>query len=284
MRSLLAITGALAAALVSLPASANNGGIAGYTGKPNFGAPQGESCNQCHSGATAPGVTLNGPASLTAGQSAEYTLVVSTGLSRAGAGVAATDGVVLTPGTGMRDSFGEMVQNGPLTVSGGQATFRFTVKAPASGTSLRLWAVGLAANNTGGATGDRAAHAVRDITITGGAPAPTPDAGGGSSGADAGAGSDPAPDPTDADGGTTAGTGTSGSGDPDDELTAEDVGAAPDDDDPQTGTSRRSGLGSSGTDAQACASSPVRAGSDAMLSGAALALALAIARRRRPRA
>jgi hypothetical protein len=200
---------ALAATLVLFApdAFANSGGLPGYTGKPTVISPQGESCNQCHTGGTAPTVALNGPATLAAGQTAEYQLVVTTALVRAGAGIAGSDGVILAPVAGLRDSFGEMVQDAPLVVSGGSATFRFKVTAPATGTSLKLWAVGLAANNSGSNAGDRATHTTRDIAITGGAPAPTPDAGAPSGGGGGGGG----------DGGitpSTAGPGTGTPGDP----------------------------------------------------------------------
>lgn len=288
MRALVGITAAVATTLVTLAAQANNGGVAGYSGKPNINAPQGESCNQCHSGGTAPTVTLNGPASLAAGSSAEYTLVVSTGLARAGAGIAATDGVVLTPGTGLRDSFGEMVQNAPLAPSGGQATFRFTVKAPASGTTLRLWAVGLAANNNGGTSGDRASHVTKDVTITGGT-TPKPDAGtggtGGGSTADAGAST------PDTDGGTTSGgsTGPTGStGTNEDPDNAADPGDDDGTDAPaSSGGSSRPGGAKGGAPANggaSCATSPIEGESGAMLTGIAAVAIAAAARRRRPRA
>lgn len=76
-------------------------------------------------------------------------MVITTGQTRAAGGVAATDGTKLTPGTGFRDSFGEMVQDSARTVSGGSATFSFKVTAPTFGTSLKLYAVGMAANGSG---------------------------------------------------------------------------------------------------------------------------------------
>jgi hypothetical protein len=158
---------------------------------------------------------INGPATLAAGQSAEYQLVVSTGLTRAGGGIAASDGTTLAPVAGLRDSFGEMVQDGAATVNGGTVTFRFTVKAPSTGTSLKLWAVGLAANNSGNQTGDRAAHTTRDVAVTGGAPAPSPDGGGGNGGGggDGGGVIEGAGSPA-AEGGTGTGAGTgTGTGD-----------------------------------------------------------------------
>ena len=202
MRSFAAIAASLLTSLVSLTALANESGLAGYTGKPNLSAPAGESCNNCHTGGTAPQVTLVGPSTLAAGQTADYSLVIKTASIRAAGGIAATDGIVLTPGAGVRDSFGEMVPNGGVATNGGQATFAFKVTAPLSGTTLRLWAVGLSANGNGATSGDKAAQTLRDIAVTGGAP-PKPDAGT-SGGADAST-----PPPPGADGG--AGTGPASS-------------------------------------------------------------------------
>ena len=260
----LRIAVSLAAFLASGSAYANNGGLPGYSGKPTAISPQGESCNQCHTGGTAPTVVINGPATLAAGASAEYTLVVTTGLVRAGAGVAGSDGVMLTPiaGGGFRDSFGEMVQDAPLTVNAGSATFRFTVKAPSVGTTMKLWGVGLAANNANAQNGDRATHATRDITITGGGVAPPPDAGGGGGGGGGdgggvieGAGG-PAPE-----GGTGTGTGTgtgsgtgTGGGDGDGDG---DNAADPEGDDAPTTYGPGRGRSIGGPTGAACASSPL---------------------------
>jgi hypothetical protein len=282
---LLALAGVFAAS----PALANSGGVAGYSGQPSVAYPSGESCNQCHSGGTAPTVTLNGPASLTAGSSAEYTLVVSTALSRAGAGVAATKGVLLTPGTGMRDSFGEMVHNDPQVVSGGSMSFKFTVKAPTSGTAIKLWAVGLAANNANAANGDRATHVTRDITITGGGPPPLDagtgggaDGGGSGPGVDGGGTGTGGGNGTGTGGGTGDGTGT-GDGDGTDPDGDGPLSASPDGEDESAGgSSRRRGAGA---EPQSCAATRVGASGFASPIGLGLSAAalLSVARRRRPR-
>lgn len=164
----VALAGALALLVAAPAALANQGGVAGYTGKPNAQAPQGESCNKCHNGGTTPTVTFEGPTSLAPGAQAEFKLIVATGQSRAGAGVASSAGT-LAPGAGLRDSFGEMVQDNPVTVSGGRATFTFTVKAPATPGNITLWGVGLASNGAG-TGGDRAAQTTREIVVGGGAP------------------------------------------------------------------------------------------------------------------
>ena len=290
LRALAFVVASSATTLVPLAALANVSGLAGYSGKPNLSAPAGESCNKCHNGAAAPMVTLTGPATLTAGQVADYALVVTTGANRAAGGVAATDGIVLTPVTGLRDSFGEMVPNGGLAVSGGKATFNFKVTAPMTGSTLRLWAVGLAANGNNGASGDKAAHLIKDVAVTGGAP-PKPDGGSsGSSGTSGTSGSSSGSDASvDPDGGSPSGSsgssgsssgsssgasgGTSGSsGDP-----SGDPGADP-------GSAGGNGNGSDGGGAGGCSTSLHAQGQGTIgVVLAALGVAQLVAARRRRR-
>lgn len=184
-------------------ASANESGLAGYSGKPNAANPNGQSCNQCHSGGTAPQVVINGPASLNAGQKAEYDVVVTTGQSRASAAVAATDGVVLTNIANFRESFGEMVPPGNSVAASGTATFKLQVTAPATGNSIELWAVGLACNGSG-TGGDKATHTTKTVTIVGGAPAPAPTG--------TGTGGTPTTPPPGSSSGSDAGAGTGSPG------------------------------------------------------------------------
>lgn len=264
---LAALVAVAACLLWSGPASANGGGVAGYTGKPNAAAPSGESCNKCHSGGAAPQVSITGPSSLAAGQSAEYTLTVRTAQARAAAGVAASEGAVLTPVAGLRESFGELVQSSSVAAAGGQATFRFRVTAPASGAKVDLWAVGLACNGSG-TGGDRAAHATTTIAGGGGSSSSGgADAGVGSSSGSSGAGS--------ADGGAPRrpnDAGVAGASDDDEEDG---------DDDPASPSARPWGHTSTGA---SCAAAPRAPGSGASPFAAALALgvvALAFRARRR---
>lgn len=165
MHRVVALLVVLVGLVVSLRANANSGGLAGYTGKPNAASATGQSCNGCHTGGSAPMVTLTGPASLAAGTSAEYALVVVGDGTTAG-GVAATNGVKLTAGAGFRESFGEMVQSAP---QGGSGTFKFTVTAPAAGASITLWAVGLGGSSQSNSTSKTI---TRDVAITGGGAGP----------------------------------------------------------------------------------------------------------------
>jgi hypothetical protein len=165
VRLLAPVIAGLIVTTFAAPASAYGSGATGYTGKQ-----EDRSCNSCHSGGTAPQVTINGPASIAAGATADFTLVVATKQTRAGAGIAATDGTTLGAGAGLQALDGELTHSAGLAVSGGKATFKFKVTAPASGTSLRLYAVGLAANGSG-TGGDKATQITKDITVTGGSAA-----------------------------------------------------------------------------------------------------------------
>jgi hypothetical protein len=275
VKTLASALAALAVFASASTAGANTGGLAGYTGKPNAIAPAGESCNQCHTGGTAPQITINGPASLNAGAEGDYTLVVQTNLARAAGGVAANDGVVLTPGTGFRDSFGEMVQDVPLGVTGGQATFRFKVRAPTTSGSIMLWGVGLAAGNPTSNGGDRAAHATRSIAIVGGT-APKPDAGTGPGtppGSDGGA-------PGSATDGGSASTSSGGTSTPGSKSGS---GAGPDTDDDvdDDGTPRR---GAGAAPGVSCSTSTVaRFDAAGLLAFATIAVVRALRVRRRRR-
>ncbi|MBX3199685.1 MAG: hypothetical protein KF850_19430 [Labilithrix sp.] len=275
MRFGTVLTFTLAASIVPLSASANGAGVAGYTGKPTTVSPEGQSCNQCHGGGSAPQVSISGPATLTAGQSAEYALVVTTGQTRASGAVAGTDGAVLAPsaGGGLRDSFGEMVQDGSRAASGGEATFRFRVTAPTSGTTLTLWGVGLASNGSG-TGGDRAAHVTREIAVAGGSTDPAPGSPSGGAPPDAGAGG--------AAGGEESAGSSSSTADPGDDVGGDDEDEPDDGAGPSSTAAARRRRAASPEPSVACASSPSRV-SSSMVFGATSAVALGLLARRRRR-
>jgi len=154
---------ALASITTETEARANANGLAGYTGKPNTANPNGQSCNQCHAGGNAPTVTFNGPKTLAAGQVGDYTMVVTASSGRSGAGVAATDGAKLAPGSNLRDSFGELVQESPK--AGASTTYAFKLTAPSVPGAIKLWGVGLASNGSG-TGGDSATQTTYAVTVS----------------------------------------------------------------------------------------------------------------------
>lgn len=160
MRAWLTISASLVVSLFALQASANGTGLKEKSGK------DGQTCAQCHNGGVAPTVTLDGPPSLAAGASADYTLTIKTTLAKASAGIA-TDTGKLTAGPGLKLDGTELTHSAAIDATGGEAKFTFKVKAPASGTKVKLWAAGLASDGTA-TGGDADAKTTLDITITGG--------------------------------------------------------------------------------------------------------------------
>ncbi len=197
---------------------------------------------------------------------------MKTGQTRTGAGIAATDGVVLANVTGLFATSDELVHDKPLAPSGGQATFTFKVTAPASGTAIKLWAVGLAANGSG-TGGDKAAQITKDITVTGGSTTPPPDAGTPVNDAGTGPGSSSSGGVSDA-GGTGAPTKPGSTSGRDASTSDNDA-----DEDDEEGSGRRSSVPAE-TAACAFGGRAVEAGVFPILM---LAGAAAVARRRRRR-
>lgn len=269
MNRLLAGLVALFLLTLSSVAAANSGGLAGYTGKPNASNPNGQSCNGCHTGGAAPTVTLNGPASMAAGSMAEFTLNV-TGNGATAGGVAATDGVKLTAGSGFRDSFGEMVQSAP---QGGSGVFKFTVTAPASGGTIKLWAVGLGGSSQ---TSSSSRAITKDITVTGGSGTPS-NPGNPSNPGDPG--TPGAGDDDDGENGATPGSGSS-DGNSSSKKTKKSSEDGDDDDDDEEEDDDYRDRRSQFNDAQAC-STTHGPGSRVALSGLAIALAGLMVRRKK---
>ena len=150
---------------------------------PSFSADGG--CNDCHSGGTAPSVTLLGPTSVEPGSTHQYTLVIGQvgDQTRGGLNVAAPAGTLATGGVDAVATqllFGaggrnEITHLEPKAGSGGETRFSFLWTAPPSFTSLTLTAWGNAVNGNVAITGDRAARALLEIVAAGQpTPGPTP--------------------------------------------------------------------------------------------------------------
>lgn len=155
--------------LVAFPASANQLGVVGYSGK---GA---ETCNNCHTGGSSPTVTITGPTTLQAGQTGTYQVSVSGGAgARAGMNVAvdvAAAQLLAVAGESVAFS-NEVHHSAPKAFSGGRATFSFRLLAPNFAGPVRLYAAGNSCNGNGSASGDRAGFATLQLTVTGGSTAP----------------------------------------------------------------------------------------------------------------
>lgn len=173
MRSFLPSVGALAVCLVAGSAFANSTGINGRSGKQS-----GLSCTAsgCHGGGSStPTVTLEGPTALTAGQTGQYSLTISGGPgSKAGLNVA-VDGATLTPGAGTKLMSGELTHSLPKAFSNGTARFDFSLVAPATNGTYKVYAAGNSVNGDSKETGDAHANATLDVVVTGGTDPVAPD-------------------------------------------------------------------------------------------------------------
>lgn len=185
MRSILSSVGAVAVCLVAGSAFANSTGISGRSGK------QSVSCTAsgCHGGgASTPTVTLEGPTALTAGQTGQYSLVITGGPGvKAGMNVA-TDGATLTAGSGTKLLNGELTHSLPKAFTSGSARFDFSLVAPATNGTYKVYAAGNSVNGNAESTGDSHANATLDVVVTGGTdPVPVEEDKGGCSVATSGA-------------------------------------------------------------------------------------------------
>ncbi|HEX7667079.1 MAG TPA: choice-of-anchor V domain-containing protein [Polyangiaceae bacterium] len=177
----MALTAVGALTLVAKDASAtSNGSDSGCSGKPIVNDVC-TACGNCHQGGPAPTVKFAGPATLDAGATGTYTFTVTTTQPKTGVDIAATNGIVLNHGTNTQNSFDELTQPSPQTVSGGATVYSFTMVAPAYAGQVELWGSGMAANGNGNTTGDNSSESTMMVTING-----PPNPGGGGAVGDAG--------------------------------------------------------------------------------------------------
>jgi Synergist-CTERM protein sorting domain-containing protein len=176
----------LGACLLSLPVLANSSGIEGRSGKQGAGCMT-AGCHDASPGGVAPTVVLQGPTTLAAGETGNYTLVITGGPAvKAGMNVAVGEGGgTLGAGAGSRAAGGgELVHASPRDFTAGEARFAFTWVAPATARTVTMYASGNSANGNGTNTGDRAASTTLSVQVTAaGAPdGGSPGAGGGEDG------------------------------------------------------------------------------------------------------
>jgi hypothetical protein len=169
----------------------NNGAtIVGHSGA------TGPVCNDCHYGGTAPTVALSGPASLTAGMTAQYTLTVTSNAKATdkigGVDVAVSNSAALmTPvSTTVQAVAGEIVHKAAIPLSSGVLTVQLSLKAPPTNGTITLYASGLAGDAVDATAGKLSASTKLAINVTGGMAAPvdagTPSDGGGDMGSPSG--------------------------------------------------------------------------------------------------
>jgi len=114
-------------------------------------------CGGCHgsSAVTDVSVLLNGPDTVTAGTTRQFSLTISkAGKLGAGLDIATRNGVLAPVSSNIHLSNGELTQNDNIPMTSGSATVQFNYTAPALQGTDTLWATGLATNSNGGTSGD----------------------------------------------------------------------------------------------------------------------------------
>ncbi|MCC6548908.1 MAG: T9SS type A sorting domain-containing protein [Ignavibacteriaceae bacterium] len=130
---------------------ASSAGITGATRK------NGNGCT-CHGAqSSAVQVTINGPASLAAGQTRDYSVVISGGpLNRGGTNISVSAGTLaLITGEGTRLANGEITHTSPKTPVSGSVTFNFKFTAPEVSGPITMFANGNSVNLNGNNSGDQ---------------------------------------------------------------------------------------------------------------------------------
>ncbi|WP_224244693.1 MXAN_6652 family MXYO-CTERM-anchored protein [Hyalangium gracile] len=170
----LGVAGVLAASFLSLSAYANNLGVIGRSGK------QGTTCMAagCHNtnpNPATPTVTINGPATLAAGATGNYTLIIQGGAGvKGGMNVAVSDngGTLNKVGTDVKVVSGELTHTAGKPFANGEVRFDFTLVAPSTARTVTLYASGNSTNDDKSFTMDRSDSKTLEVTITGGTTSP----------------------------------------------------------------------------------------------------------------
>jgi uncharacterized protein (TIGR03382 family) len=165
----LGVAGLVAASFVSFSAHANSRGIDGRSGK------QGPTCmaSGCHatnSNPISPTVELDGPRSLTAGATGNYTLIIRNGAAvKAGMNVAVSDngGTLNAGGPDQKILNGELTHSAPkdFNSTSQEARFDFSLVAPATAGNITIYASGNSANGNANNPGDSSATTTLSVEI-----------------------------------------------------------------------------------------------------------------------
>jgi PKD repeat protein len=137
------------------------GGVTGYSGK------TGATCSSCHSGATAPVVTLTGPTTLGVGATGNYTLTLQRSGSNGSGGldVSASAGALSNNPSGTRIAAGEITHSTPNSVPAAGIIWNFSWTAPAAAGNQTLYGA-VASTNGSGTSGDGTAATSLAVTVT----------------------------------------------------------------------------------------------------------------------
>ncbi len=166
--AILVFTLSLMSALFSAT-GASSTGRTGFSGNPATNG--GATCAVCHSGGIVPEVTFNGPATVAAGETVTYTLIISGGQEVAGGfNVSVTGGdLAIVPGTTDTQAMnGELTHTAPKAVdANNDVVFTFRWTAPANSAAVTLYGAGNSVNQNGLPDGDAPSTATLPITVLG---------------------------------------------------------------------------------------------------------------------
>lgn len=156
--------GVLSLCLLSSPALANSKGMTGYSGKSS------QTCTTCHSGGSAPTVEISGPTSLETGATGQYSLIIRGGPGQKGGFNVAVDNTAasLEAGEGSKKVSGELTHSDARPSSAGEVRFPFTLVAPQTGGTVKIFGAGNSVNGDGDLTLDGVATTTLTVNITGG--------------------------------------------------------------------------------------------------------------------
>lgn len=158
---LLAATALSIAPGAAAPLAPYSGGITGRSGK------NGQDCSSCHSGGSAPTVTLTGPAFLLHDSTRTFTFRVAGGQQvAAGLNVALDVGTLVATDSETYTSNEELTHANPRPVdSNGEVAWSFDVVAPSAAGPLTLWAAGNSVDLSGDQTGDLPGLTQLQVTV-----------------------------------------------------------------------------------------------------------------------
>lgn len=145
-------------------ASARSSGITGRTKKFNAGC----NGNNCHGNTATVGVSvmIMGPDTITVGQTANYSVMIMGGPAvKGGTNIATSSGTLTQISATLKkdNASGELTHNAPASFSGGNLTFQFSYKAPATAGTQTIFATGNSVNGNGQPSGDQWNYAENKI-------------------------------------------------------------------------------------------------------------------------
>jgi hypothetical protein len=156
--------------LVGLALFAVQGAAAFSSGISGFSGMNGQTCTVCHGAGVEPTVALQGPTQVALGQTATYSLTITSGdpsnQTAAGLNVAAEAGELVSINADTQIISGEVTHTTPkANDAGGTAVFTFDWTAPQAPTTVLMYAAGNSVNLNGSPSGDLPATDMVTINV-----------------------------------------------------------------------------------------------------------------------